>query len=194
MTLQIDSQQFDALRAALKSKGFEFEDRPHQVFLARGQGIVVNLFQSGKVVLGGPLDKQALATEILTALGARLVPTSSKELPPLDVQGTRVGMDEVGKGDYFGPLVVCSVLITDKQADLLRGLGVRDSKTLGDTTIANLAVSIRRLLPPDQVKLVSLAPVRYNLLYEKMTNVNRVLGWAHAAALEDVLLTVGEIA
>jgi ribonuclease HIII len=189
VTFDLDSTQFDPLRAALEGMGFTFEDRPHQVFLARGAGVVVSLFHSGKVVLGGPVEKQDHVIAKLLALGARPLVKSHKDLPPLHVQGTRVGMDEVGKGDYFGPLVVCSVLVTEGQGDRLKDLGVRDSKTLGDTTIANLAVKVRRLLPTEQIKIVPLAPVRYNLLYEKMTNVNRVLGWAHATALEDVLVS-----
>jgi ribonuclease HIII len=187
MTFDLDAKQFDPFRSALAARGFAFEERPHQVFLARGGGVVVNLFLSGKVVLGGPADKHAPVLAILEELGAKQSVKEKKELPPLEVQGTRVGMDEVGKGDYFGPLVVCAALVAEGQVDRLKELGVRDSKTLGDTTISNLAVKIRKVLYEDQIKLVILAPVRYNLLFDKMGNVNRLLGWAHATALEDVL-------
>jgi ribonuclease HIII len=192
-TFEIEANQFEPLREALRAKGFTFEDRPHQVFLARGGGVVVNLYQSGKVVLGGDPGKQAPIVAMLSDLGSREVVKEVKELPPLIVEGTRVGMDEVGKGDYFGPLVVCAAQVTNSQAQRLKDLGVRDSKTLGDTTISNMAVKIRKVLLPDQIKILLLAPVRYNLIYEKFgSNVNRVLGWAHATALEDVLTSSRE--
>ena len=187
MPMDLERAKFDELRARLAALGFSFENRPHQVFLARGDGIVVNLYESGRVVLGGAAERYAPVMAILEQLGTRNTQRATPRLPPLDFHGTRVGMDEVGKGDYFGPLVVCAALITEPQATELLGIGVRDSKTLGDTTISNLGVKIRKILLPEQIGIVRLAPVRYNLLFERMRNVNRVLGWAHATALEDVL-------
>ncbi len=52
-TLQIDEAKFDVFKDYLKRINFEFEDRPHQVFLARYPGLVVSLYKSGKIVLAG---------------------------------------------------------------------------------------------------------------------------------------------
>ena len=187
MPLDLERAKFDEFRTRLGALGFSFENRPHQVFLARGDGIVVNLYESGRVVLGGAAERHAPVTAILEQLGVRFTQRATPRLPPLDFHGTRVGMDEVGKGDYFGPLVVCAALTTEPQAAELLGIGVRDSKMLGDTTISNLAVKIRRILLAEQIRIIRLQPVRYNLLFERMRNVNRVLGWAHATSLEGVL-------
>ena len=187
MPMNLERAKFNEFRARLAALGFSFETRPHQVFLARGDGIVVNLYNTGQVVLGGETDRYAPVMAILEQLGIRITQRAASQLPALDFHVTRVGMDEVGKGDYFGPLVVCAALITEPQATALLGIGVRDSKTLGDTTISNLGVEIRRILSPEQIRIVRLPPVRYNLLFERLRNVNRVLGWAHATALEDVL-------
>ena len=97
-----------------------------------------------------------------------------------------IGTDESGKGDYFGPLVIAAVL-TDKQVTKkLRELGVRDSKELSDYTISSIATGIKKI--NDCIfSIVVINPEKYNILYEKMGNLNRLLGWAHAKALENVL-------
>lgn len=53
MTMQLPRNQVDRFRKHLESKGFSFEKRPHQMFLARNEGFVVNLYENGKIVFGG---------------------------------------------------------------------------------------------------------------------------------------------
>jgi ribonuclease HIII len=98
-----------------------------------------------------------------------------------------IGMDESGKGDYFGPLVAAAVYLEPEQADALTALGVRDSKRLTDKRAIELAAEIRKIA---QVEVVRINPARYNSLYEKMKNLNRLLAWAHARALENLLSRV----
>ena len=97
-----------------------------------------------------------------------------------------IGTDESGKGDYFGPLVVAAVLTDKTISKRLRNLGVKDSKELSDYSISHIAAEIKKL--DDCVfSTVVINPEKYNILYEKMGNLNRLLGWAHAKALENVL-------
>jgi ribonuclease HIII len=98
-----------------------------------------------------------------------------------------IGMDESGKGDYFGPLVAAAVYLTPAQAESLTALGVRDSKRLTDRRAIELAGEIRKVA---QVEVVRINPSRYNTLYDKMKNLNRLLAWAHARALENLLARV----
>jgi len=95
-----------------------------------------------------------------------------------------IGMDESGKGDYFGPLVAAAVYLEPAQAEALTALGVRDSKRLTDRRAIELAGEIRKQA---QVEVVRINPSRYNSLYDKMKNLNRLLAWAHARALENLL-------
>ncbi|HET8761575.1 MAG TPA: ribonuclease HIII [Nitrospiria bacterium] len=95
-----------------------------------------------------------------------------------------IGVDESGKGDYFGPLVIAAVCVDDETASMLRTSGVRDSKTLSDRTIADLAKEIEGLC---RTSVVAIGPARYNELYNKFKNLNRLLGWGHARAIENVL-------
>jgi ribonuclease HIII len=95
-----------------------------------------------------------------------------------------VGIDETGKGDYFGPLVVVAAAITRDRVPLLRELGVGDSKRISDGVIIKMAPKLKACCTFRQVVI---RPPRYNALYEKIGNLNRLLAWGHARALEDVL-------
>lgn len=99
----------------------------------------------------------------------------------------QIGIDESGKGDYFGPLVIAGVYVAHEQEEQLRAAGVRDSKTLSDKKAGELAVQIRRLCPHS---VVVIGPERYNSLYASFKNLNRLLAWGHARALENLLAKV----
>jgi ribonuclease HIII len=96
----------------------------------------------------------------------------------------RIGTDESGKGDYFGPLVVAGVYVRDgADEDFLKKLEVRDSKRISDRRVAVLAGEISKGLPHSRV---AIGPARYNELYESLANLNRILAWAHARAIENL--------
>jgi ribonuclease HIII len=98
-----------------------------------------------------------------------------------------IGSDESGKGDYFGPLVVGAVFLPDGQEAVLRELGVKDSKRTSDNRCRELAEVIKRGY---KHSVVAIGPERYNELYEKLLNLNRILAWAHARAIENILAEV----
>lgn len=95
-----------------------------------------------------------------------------------------VGTDESGKGDYFGPLVIAGVFVPDGQEDVLRELGVRDSKTISDRRVLALAEQVKAGYPHS---VVAVGPERYNALYDKLRNLNRILAWGHARVIENIL-------
>ena len=98
--------------------------------------------------------------------------------------GDRIGIDESGKGDYFGPLVIAAVRITPADEPDLRLMQVRDSKRISDGRILEMAPDIRRVC---RHSIVAIGPQRYNELYAKIKNLNRLLAWGHARALENML-------
>lgn len=95
-----------------------------------------------------------------------------------------VGLDESGKGDYFGPLVVAACALNEDEAEMLRSLGVRDSKRVSDNRVKELDREIRGTCA---FEVIAIGPEKYNELYEKFRNLNRLLAWAHARALENLL-------
>jgi ribonuclease HIII len=96
-----------------------------------------------------------------------------------------IGSDESGKGDYFGPLVVAAFFLPEGQDGVLRELGVKDSKRTSDARCREIAATLKRAYPYHSV--ISIGPEKYNELWEKIGNLNRLLAWGHARAIENVL-------
>lgn len=98
--------------------------------------------------------------------------------------GGIIGSDESGKGDYFGPLVVAAVLVPEEDLDTLTTLGIKDSKRLTDQKALSLALQLGQTYPHNTV---AISPKRYNELYKGFGNLNKLLAWAHARAIENLL-------
>jgi ribonuclease HIII len=98
-----------------------------------------------------------------------------------------IGTDESGKGDYFGPLVIGGVRVDPKAQGVLAKLKVRDSKKISDNVIKDLDFQIRSLCI---YSVVVIGPEKYNLLYAKMKNLNKLLAWGHARVIENILMRV----
>lgn len=96
----------------------------------------------------------------------------------------RIGIDESGKGDYFGPLVIAAVFVNATTQSELKLMEVRDSKKLSDGRILELAPDIKTICPHS---VIAVGPQKYNELYAKIKNLNRLLAWGHAKALETLL-------
>ena len=104
-----------------------------------------------------------------------------------------IGTDESGKGDYFGPLVSAGVYVDLTTKPLLERIGVRDSKKLNDTQIKEIAQNIKKICV-NQFSVIEISPETYNNLYNQFKsegkNLNVLLAWAHAKAIEEVLTKV----
>jgi ribonuclease HIII len=96
-----------------------------------------------------------------------------------------IGTDESGKGDYFGPLVTAAVYVDENSRSQLKLLGVKDSKLLIDTQIKDLNKKIQKIIKHN-FDVVIINPEKYNKLYESFDNLNKLLGWAHAKAIENL--------
>lgn len=98
------------------------------------------------------------------------------------------GIDESGKGDFFGPLVIAGAFVDAEIARRFRAAGIQDSKSIGsDSRIRQLAGVIRQT-PGATIDVVVIGPERYNALYAKFGNLNRLLAWGHARVIENLLL------
>ncbi len=96
----------------------------------------------------------------------------------------RIGIDESGKGDYFGPLVIAAVFVDATTQGELALMQVRDSKKISDGRILEMAPDIKMICPHS---IIAIGPRKYNELYAKIRNLNRLLAWGHAKALENIL-------
>jgi len=98
-----------------------------------------------------------------------------------------IGTDESGKGDYFGPLVIAGVYMNRRRMDVLKHLNIRDSKKISEKRVLELDFRIRSICP---YSVVVIGPEKYNVLYQKMKNLNRILAWGHARVIENILLKI----
>lgn len=98
-----------------------------------------------------------------------------------------IGTDESGKGDYFGPLVTAGFYLPDDQVGVVKELGVRDSKKISDNRVKEIAGELKKGFIHS---IVSIGPEKYNELYLKLRNLNKILAWAHSRAIENILLEV----
>jgi ribonuclease HIII len=104
-----------------------------------------------------------------------------------------IGTDESGKGDYFGPLVSAAVYVDEMSAKDLFACGVKDSKMLSDLQNLELSKTIAEICK-GQFVIIEIKPERYNILYNQFRkeekNLNILLAWEHAKAIEELLLKV----
>lgn len=100
-----------------------------------------------------------------------------------------IGVDESGKGDYFGPITAAGVLVDTERLELLRPLILRDSKELTAARITSAAAEIRRICD-GAYAVVTVMPERYNEFMAGTSfgkNSQRILAWMHARCIEDIL-------
>lgn len=115
--------------------------------------------------------------------------TDFPQVQPEDIADlARIGTDEAGKGDYFGDLVVAGVFLDPLGGLAAERMGVKDSKKLTDKRALEIARDIKATFPHE---ILRISPLKYNELYEKMNNLNRLLAWAHARVIENLVERTG---
>ena len=183
---ELDNSRFGEFKSHLAKLGFKFEKRLYQVFLARSEKFTVNLYESGKVTFGG--SDRTLQQEVEWFLGKLGGKAPAAEKGAGFEGRTRIGTDEVGKGDFFGPLIVAGALLDEKTEERVEKLGVKDSKEIkGDKKILEMAKGIMNILGRGRYEIVAINPPKYNELHAKTKNLNVMLGWAHARVIENLL-------
>lgn len=146
------------------------------------------------------LKEEAIKNQIESILNENTSTEESNEVNKENNNETRsisfvpiIGTDESGKGDYFGPLVSAGVYVDLTTKPLLERIGVCDSKKLNDTQIKEIAQNIKKICV-NQFSVIEISPETYNNLYNQFKsegkNLNVLLAWAHAKAIEEVLTKV----
>ena len=97
---------------------------------------------------------------------------------------THIGTDESGKGDFFGPLVIAGVMTDEKAAKMFIEAGIKDSKKITDKKILTLEPIIKN---NSEFSVVVISNAKYNELYNKIKNLNKLLAWGHARVIENIL-------
>ena len=185
-TCKLTEEQAVALEAHLRAGNFEMREIPHTRFAGHREKLNVNFYTSGKLLVQGKGTREfvefVLEPEILQE--ARL--GYEAEIDPEFVR-PRLGVDESGKGDFFGPLVVAGVYVNESVVRHWQEQGVKDSKRVtSDARVAALAKIIRET-PGCIWSVIPIGPETYNRMHAKMRTVNKMLAWGHARVIENLL-------
>ena len=185
-TCKLTDAQAAVLREYLVARDYRFRDVPYARFAAEKDKVNVVFYESGKLVLQGKGTQEfiefVLEPEILkeAKLGYEAVLNPELLLP-------RFGVDESGKGDFFGPLCVAGVYVNESVVKAWKDAGVRDSKNISsDKRIRELAELIRDT-PGCVTSVVPIGNEAYNRLYKTMRSVNAMLAWGHARVIENLM-------
>jgi ribonuclease HIII len=186
-THPLTNQQVVKLRTLLEELRFEFAPKEWTIFFAQKNKLSVAVYQKGpKVLVQGKGVEEFVQFELEPKIlgEAKL---GYEEVHSPEMFEPHFGVDESGKGDFFGPLVTAGVYLDRGIARKLLDAGVVDSKRIGsDARIRVLADTIRKS-SLGLVEIVLIGPAKYNELYEKFGNLNRLLGWGHARVIENLL-------
>jgi len=191
-TCKLTEVQAALLETHLLANNYEMRAVPHTRFAGHRDKLNVNYYTSGKLLVQGKGTREfvefVLEPEILEE--ARL--GYEAELEP-ELLEPRIGVDESGKGDFFGPLVVAGVYVNEGAARVLLAAGVRDSKAVKSVKkVSELADTIRQT-EGCVGTVVPVGPESYNRMYGRMRNLNRMLAWGHARVIENLLEQTGRL-
>src|SRR5437660_4127700 len=186
-TQPLISEQAMKLRALLDELGFEFSPKQYTLFFAQKNKLSVAVYEKGpKVLVQGKGVEEFVQFELEPKI-LREARLGYEEVHSPDMFEPHFGVDESGKGDFFGPLVIAGVYVDRGITRKFLKAGVQDSKRIGsDARIRALAKSIRQTIG-NLSEVVLIGSEKYNDLYEKFGNLNRLLGWGHARVIENLL-------
>ena len=186
-TCPLTTGQAQRLRALLAGRGWKFEERPYTLYFAQKDRLTVAVYEKGPkcVVQGRGTQEFVQFTLEPEVLGEAKL--GYEEVHNPEMFQPHFGVDESGKGDFFGPLVIAGAYTDEANTRVLMEAGITDSKRIGsDVRIRELAKKIRGT-DGVAVSSITLAPEKYNELYKKFGNLNRMLGWGHAKVIENLL-------
>lgn len=167
-SIKLDEKESNTLLNTLVKKGFK-QESPNNIYIAWravGMGTTVTYYTSGKLVSQGEVDVTAFLSNVENSFVEH------------------IGCDEVGKGDYFGPLVVCSVFLDKSGYELAVKEGVADSKKISDDKIIKIFNTLSEKI---KYNFVASMPIEYNSEVEKYGNIAIYLSKLHAKSVEGLL-------
>ena len=183
-TAPLTPAQAATLRKILVERGFEFETKPHALFSARKGKLNVTVYQKGPKVLVQGKDTEDFLRFTLEPEVIGEAKIGYEEIQDPEQFEPHFGIDESGKGDFFGPLVIAGVFTDAAIARKLIDAGVMDSKRVTSAARIRLLAAAIRAVPGVAFEVVSIGPERYNEMYASFKNLNRLLAWGHARVIE----------
>ncbi len=179
---QLDASKIELLKQGLLDQGFELSTPPYTHFQGKKKGVSVTLYTSLKLTVMGKEMKEFIEFFLEPQILGTFTFAQPEEAKELDLT-PRLGVDEAGKGDFFGPLCIASVYGSGDDIKKMAELGIKDSKNLSDATVLKLAEEIKKRFIHEVIRI---SPIKYNEMYASFGNLNSLLAWGHATAIENV--------
>lgn len=187
---EVDTSIAPQMKKELQEQGFTLTKPQYTQFSAKKKGVSCTLYNSGKLVVQGKEASDFVEFYLEPHVLKELVFTQKKqgiEAANSEIHA-HIGIDESGKGDFFGPLCIAGVQASEEQIRELVKLGIQDSKKLTDKVIHKYAREIKRLCPHHTIRI---GPRKYNELYAQFRNLNSLLAWGHAMTIEELVKQTG---
>ena len=192
---ELTAEEGERLKEYLADKGWVFSEMNYAHWKAKKEKTNIVFYKSGKFTVQGKgtgdfvtfiLEPEILKT---ASFGYEHLSDNMEEAKPFV---PHAGIDESGKGDFFGPLCVCAAYVDLAQLEKLRAVGVQDSKNIkSDRKISAIAQEIKKILR-GKYAIITIGNEAYNRMYDNIGNLNKMLAWGHARALENLLEKVPE--
>lgn len=190
-TYELDNNQQELLLGIMVNGNYRKREVPYSIYSIEGDHFNATLYAKEKhgkrkLCIQGAKAEDFVMFKLEPLVLGTAEAGYEKELHP-ELFSAHAGSDESGKGDFFGPLVVCCAYTDEKLSEEMIKLGVKDCKQMSDKAVLTVGAALRKLLGPDGYAVVKLGNAAYNRLYAKIKNINRMLAWAHGAAIEELL-------
>ncbi len=185
-TCALTAEQAEKLRAILNHRGWTFSARPYTLYFAQNDKLTAAVYEKGpKLVLQGKGTGEFVEFTLEPEITGTAAAGCEEAQNPAMFE-PHFGIDESGKGDFFGPLVIAGAYVDREIARRFMEAGIQDSKRIGsDRRIRELAEMIRKT-PGAIGSVIAIGPEKYNALYAKFKNLNRLLAWGHARVIENL--------
>jgi len=185
-TCKLSDAQAVALKAWLQDHHYKFREVPYARFAAEKGKTNLVFYESGKLVIQGKGTQEFIEFVLEPGILKEARLGYEAVLNP-DLLVPRLGVDERGKGDFFGPLCIAGAYVNESVVKAWKDSGIRDSKNISsDNRIKELAELIRKT-PGCITAVVPIGNEAYNRRYAKMGSVNSMLAWGHARVIENLM-------
>lgn len=186
-TAPLTPAQAEKLRELLERQGYDFEPKPYALFSARKGKLNVTVYEKGPKVLIQGKETENFIRFTLEPEITGVAKLGYEEILEPDRFEPHFGIDESGKGDFFGPLVIAGVYTDAAIARQLIAAGIMDSKRVTSPARIRQLAALIRATPGCTTAVVAIGPERYNTMHASFKNLNRLLAWGHARCIETLV-------
>lgn len=186
-TTILTAAQVGKLREILEEQGFEFVEKSYTIFAGKKGKLNISVYEKGPKVLIQGKDTEDFIRFTLEPMVLGEAKLGYEEITDPEHFAPHFGIDESGKGDFFGPLVIAGVYTNAEITRSLIKAGITDSKKITTPAKIRQLAAVIKSTPGIEFDVIALRPEKYNELYASFKNLNRMLAWGHATVIEELV-------